>query len=194
MPIDPAMGHGDNGASGSPRPRVAPPSVTITMNDLIPRVRPLHGVLLVLRQRGHLILIRRTKEPYKGLLALPGGKLEPGETPLDAARREMREETGLKSPKPAWLGRVTDLLVEGEPPHRMFVLDVFEADLAEVAHSQPSFEGATLRLPLSDLQKRANEIIPADVIILWRLAIERSTTMLDLVTTRPQDRYEVKAL
>ena len=123
----------------------------------IPRIRPLHGVLLVLRQRGHLVLIRRTKEPYKGLLALPGGKIEKGETPLDAARREMREETGLKTPKPAWLGRVTDLLVEGEPfdklralserseskrpPHSMFVLDVFEADLAEGAHSQPSFEG-----------------------------------------------------
>jgi ADP-ribose pyrophosphatase YjhB (NUDIX family) len=160
----------------------------------IPRIRPLHGVLLVLRQRGHLVLIRRTQEPYKGLLALPGGKIEKGETPLDAAKREMREETGLRRPTPAWLGRVTDLLVEGEPPHAMFVLDVFEADLAEGAHSQPSFEGTTLRLPLSDLQKRANEIIPADVLIIWRLAVERSTTLLDLVTTENDGKYSVKAI
>jgi len=160
----------------------------------VPRIKPLHGVLLVLRQRGHLVLIRRTKEPYKGLLALPGGKLERGETPLEAARREMREETGLRKPAPEWLGRVTDLLVEGAPPHAMFVLDVFEADLAEGAHAQASFEGATVRLPLADLTKRADEIIPADVIIIWRLAVERSATMLDLVTIRRDDRYEVKAL
>ena len=155
------------------------------------RIRPLHGVLLVLRQRGHLVLIRREKEPYKGLLALPGGKMEKGETPLEAARREMREETGLKKPAPEWVGRVTDLLVEGEPPHSMFVLDVFEATLPEEAHSQPSFEGAIVRVALADLQKRAAEIIPADVLILWRLVVERSSTMLDLVTTRIGDRYEV---
>ena len=160
----------------------------------IPRIRPLHGVLLVLRQRGHLVLIRREKEPYKGLLALPGGKIERGETPLEAARREMREETGLKRPVPQWIGRVTDLLVEGEPPHAMFILDVFEATLPEAAHSQPSFEGSVVRLPLADLQKRASEIIPADILIIWRLAVERSATTLDLVTTRSGDRYDVRAV
>jgi ADP-ribose pyrophosphatase YjhB (NUDIX family) len=158
----------------------------------IPNVKPLHGVLLALRQRGHIILIRREKAPYKGLLALPGGKLEEGETPMEAARREMREETGLKSPKPEWLGRVTDLLVEGEPPHRLFVLDVFEADIPPATHSQPSFEGAIVRVPLDALQSKAAELIPADVLIIWRLVIERSTTMLDLVTTKTGSQYSVK--
>ncbi len=162
--------------------------------EAIPKLKLLHGAILVLRQRGHLVLIRREKAPYKGLLALPGGKLEPGESPADAARREMLEETGLKRPVPKWIGRVTDLLVEGDPPHSMFILDVFEATLPERAHSQPSFEGTVVRLALADLQKRAAEIIPADVIIIWRLAVERSATTLDLVTTRSGDRYEVRAL
>ena len=160
----------------------------------IPRLKPLHGVLLVLRQRGHLVLIRREKEPYKGLLALPGGKIEKGEAPADAAKREMLEETGLKRPAPKWIGRVTDLLIEGDPPHSMFILDVYEASLPEKAHSQPSFEGAVVRLPLAELQKRAPEIIPADILIIWRIAVERSTTMLDLVTTRTGDRYDVRAV
>ena len=168
-------------------------SVTHHAADL-PSVKPLHGVLLVLRQRASLVLIRRAKEPYKGLLALPGGKIEEGETPVEAARREMSEETGLGRIEPKWLGRVTDLLVEGEPPYRMFILDVFEARLKEGVASQPSFEGSMVRLPLRDLQHRANEIIPADVVIIWRMVVERSTTQLDLVTIRKDEKYEVKVV
>lgn len=39
-----------------------------------------------------------------------GGELEPGETPLEAARRELREETGLQGVFPACIP------VEGVPP------------------------------------------------------------------------------
>jgi len=43
-----------------------------------------------------VLLIQRGEEPFKGLLALPGGHVEPDED-LDAAvKRELQEETGLK--------------------------------------------------------------------------------------------------
>ena len=37
----------------------------------------------------------RAKEPYKGLYNFVGGKAEPGETELEAAYRELFEETGI---------------------------------------------------------------------------------------------------
>ncbi len=54
------------------------------------------NVILLLDAAGeHILMCRRVKPPYQGLLNLPGGKLEPGEDGLHAAYRELREETGV---------------------------------------------------------------------------------------------------
>jgi len=51
---------------------------------------------LVVDGDGRLLLGRRAIEPDKGLWDLPGGFIEEDEHPLDALRRELREETGLE--------------------------------------------------------------------------------------------------
>ncbi|RAP74607.1 NUDIX hydrolase [Paenibacillus montanisoli] len=42
-----------------------------------------------------LLMCTRLKEPYKGLSNLVGGKIEPWEAGIDAAYRELAEETGI---------------------------------------------------------------------------------------------------
>ena len=44
---------------------------------------------------GRVLIVQRGKEPGRGIWSLPGGHVEPGETALEAAQRELGEETGI---------------------------------------------------------------------------------------------------
>lgn len=43
-----------------------------------------------------VLLIKRKNQPFAGFWALPGGFIDPGETPEQAARRELEEEAGMQ--------------------------------------------------------------------------------------------------
>lgn len=54
------------------------------------------GTLLFVRRGDEVLLIRKKRGHGAGKINGPGGKIEPGETPLDSACRETREETGIQ--------------------------------------------------------------------------------------------------
>jgi 8-oxo-dGTP diphosphatase len=65
-------------------------------------VRPALAVdivaLTVRSRRLSVLLVRRLLEPFRGRLALPGGFALPGESPRQAAIRELAEEAGVAPP------------------------------------------------------------------------------------------------
>jgi 8-oxo-dGTP diphosphatase len=65
------------------------------------------SVAIFCRNGGEILLIKHKR---LGMWLPVGGEIEPGETPLEAARRELREETGLEGVFPPGLG------VDGTPP------------------------------------------------------------------------------
>ena len=58
---------------------------------------PVPAVGVVCLKGGEVLLIRRGKPPRMGEWSLPGGRIEPGERAVDAALRELREETGVEA-------------------------------------------------------------------------------------------------
>ena len=58
---------------------------------------PVPAVGVVCFRGDEVLLIRRGRPPRQGQWSLPGGRIEPGERAVDAALRELREETGVEA-------------------------------------------------------------------------------------------------
>ncbi|MBO9434152.1 NUDIX hydrolase [Ruegeria sp. R13_0] len=56
---------------------------------------PKIGALAVVLHQENVLLVQRSKEPDRGLWGFPGGHVEWGETVLQAAERELLEETSV---------------------------------------------------------------------------------------------------
>jgi len=70
------------------------------MTDLSSDYKPTPALiatdLVLIRDDGKILFIRRKNEPFAGKLALPGGFVEPGQTIAQAAIRELKQETGVE--------------------------------------------------------------------------------------------------
>ncbi|MDR1656308.1 MAG: NUDIX domain-containing protein [Deltaproteobacteria bacterium] len=110
----------------------------------------------VLIENGSVLMIRRAKEPYQGLCTVPGGHKLHGESLVEAAVREMREETGLTLIRPVLAGM---LEVEMEGDGRDFLSLYYRAHHYEGSQSEGP-EGELFWLPWSGVNQ-ASDLHPA---------------------------------
>ncbi|MCY0867694.1 MAG: NUDIX hydrolase [Desulfurococcus sp.] len=100
------------------------------MERIYPRFA-LGAVGAVLVKEDRMLLVKRGSPPGRGLWSLPGGLIKPGERVGEAARRELREETGLDG-EPLGVIYVLNNVVldqEGSARYHYIILDVlFDPD------------------------------------------------------------------
>jgi ADP-ribose pyrophosphatase len=108
-------------------------------------------------------LVRQLREPArKQLVELPAGKLEADEEPLEAARRELREETGLHGGR--WRELAAFWTTPGFCRERM---TIFAAEDVEpgAASLEPDERIELVRWPVAELGRRLAEIEDAKTLV-----------------------------
>jgi bifunctional NMN adenylyltransferase/nudix hydrolase len=113
----------------------------------------------VVTKSGHILLIRRRVNPGKGLLALPGGFINPDELILDSAVRELKEETRIRIERRELKSYVVNARVFDHPRRSLrgrTITHAFHIKLPETGPRLPSVKGGddaktAVWTPFSDL-------------------------------------------
>ena len=103
------------------------------------------------RNEACFIITRRASgmRDHPGQWALPGGRMDPGETPAQAALRETEEEVGLALPPESVIGQLDDY-----PTRSGFVITpvVVWANTNPTLHPNPDEVAEVYRVPLEALE------------------------------------------
>ena len=95
--------------------------------DLLVVEHPGAVAIAAVTAAGELVLVRQYRHAAREvLLELPAGRLEPGESPLDAARRELAEETGHRAQR--WRALATFLTAPGFCSERIHLFEARELE------------------------------------------------------------------
>ena len=98
------------------------------------------ATLLFVVRRGEVLLIRKKRGLGAGKINGPGGRVEPGETPRDAAVRELHEEVGLVAAAgdATFHGELRFQFVDGYSMHvHVFRTESFEGEPIETDEAIP---------------------------------------------------------
>ncbi|MBI5552983.1 MAG: NUDIX hydrolase [Desulfobacterales bacterium] len=109
----------------NPRPAESPKTQRIKASAAYPD-QPLLAVGAVVIHDGRVLLVRRLRPPGAGQWAIPGGKVDLGETLAQAAEREILEETGLTiaAGEPIFTFEVVDRDAEGRVRFHYVIVDL----------------------------------------------------------------------
>ena len=161
------------------------------------------GPDLLLTERAH------DMRSHPGQVSFPGGTIDPGETPREAALREAWEETGVRPDGVEVFAELPELWL---PPSNFAVTPILGwwADESPVGVVDPREVHAVYRVPLEDLLDPAHRISvhhpsgwvgpgfligPQHDVVLWGFTAGIVSRLLDFLGwTRPWDEGRVRDL
>lgn len=90
--------------------------------DRLYPTRPILAASVAVFRGGRVLVAARGRPPLEALYSLPGGLVEPGETLVETALRELREEVGVEGEILGFVGPVEIIERDGRGVRRHFVV------------------------------------------------------------------------
>ena len=132
----------------------------------IPLVEHPESVVIVAVDEGELVAVRQTRPGSGGkTLELPSGKLEPGETPPQAAERELAEECGLRAE--AWRALGSFWVVPAYSTERTHVFEASGLAPAGPAELDEDEDVEVERLRVEEAWHRLSDGASLAALALW---------------------------
>lgn len=127
-------------------------------------MRDIVAVAGILRRNGGFLAVRRPEgKVMAGYWEFPGGKIEPGETPEEALRRELEEELGVTATAAAFWRTMTHTYAHGRVTLHVFFVDAFQGEPAPLENQELVWT--------TPAEAAALNFLPADLPLLRELAV-----------------------
>ncbi|VVC72136.1 ADP-ribose pyrophosphatase [uncultured archaeon] len=83
------------------------------------------AAVFVLNRKGETLFLQRHGSHGEGTWCVPGGHVDPGETPAEGARREAYEETGVRLGKMRFIGVTSDVHKKEKNPEKKYYVTFY---------------------------------------------------------------------
>lgn len=117
------------------------------------------GVGVIIVRQGEVLIGRRNGKNGYNTWSMPGGHLDVGETPEDAAVREVLEETGLVVANPRFIGYTNDIFPNAQKHYlTLWIAVEFTSGEPRItdSHEMDAFEWVSL----AELAQKENLFLP----------------------------------
>jgi len=160
------------------------------MADKTKREKIVPCILAAVVNNNKILMIHRTKEPYKGYWSMTGGKIEFGEHIEETAAREVFEETGLKCKVEAIKGIATEIVhndKEAEQHFLMFIVQL-RPETTELVESKEGELGWYTPKELENMK-----VTPSDLLMIKEFVLnDRPMKVHRIKVKREGEIYDVE--
>ncbi|MCD6477529.1 MAG: NUDIX hydrolase [Candidatus Aenigmarchaeota archaeon] len=140
--------------------------------------KPNLAVDVIIEKDGEILLIKRGSKTFHGKLALPGGHVEYGETVEDAAKREVKEETGLNIE----IKKLFNVYSDPKRDPRGHVVSIVFVGEIKSGKTKASSDAADVKFyKIEDIMNRKND-----------LAFDHYKIIMDYLTKKDLNQKDVK--
>ena len=137
-----------------------------------------------------ILLLKRARQPFKGLWSLPGGKIKFGEFANEAIRREVKEETSIELAYAKYMGIVCERVLKDNSVVASHIIYVFSCE-PQSENLISSEEGEARWFGRQEVLLHADDIIPTDFLIVKEMILNGSGGSYNCSVEQRGNKYKI---